>query len=208
VDQLHQLKEKGLAAMVSCPYKETVKEEMAELIKSIGAMDKRNDFVARKIFEFLKDKYIYTNWFVMASEGSSEFDLLSYTNTVHIVSVNGTYAVAIPFPKKVESEKENYLIDLIKYLNSTVYVEDSKCVVGRFLFNRMSKWVKRLSLNECVGRKVENQEFCENSNIFLATFRGSRDPKFIFHPDFTASTGVFNPDCPYGIVTTVVAIQI
>jgi hypothetical protein len=140
----------------------------------------------------------------MVSEGSVN---LSYTNTAHNVNVNATHAVAIPFPKKVEIEKENYLIDLIKYLKPTVYVEDIKCVVGRFIFNRMSRWVKMLSPIDCVGRKVENQEFCQNSSIFLATFRGSRNPKFIANSDLNASTGVFNPDCPYGIVTAVVAIQ-
>jgi hypothetical protein len=207
IDELHDLKREGLAATMKCPYEETVKSEIAALIKAIGATHKGKDVIARNIFDFLGEKYVYTNWFVMVSEGSSELDLLSYTNTVHNVSVNGTYAVAIPFPKQVETEKQNYLIDLIKYLNSTVYVEDSKCVVGRFLFNRISKWVKKLSPNECGGRIVEKQEFCENSSIFLATFRGSRNPKFIAHPDLNASTGVFNPDCPYGIVTTVVAIQ-
>jgi hypothetical protein len=133
-------------------------------------------------------------------------DSLASTNTIHHVQYSTKRVVAVPFTKKGRDVSYG---GSIKTLNSTLYDGDPACVVENFIYKRMSQWLGYISFGNCPNvKEFKSQLFCQNPNIFLASFRTTpQQPAWKAHPSLNASPSFINERCPNGIVTIIVAIQ-
>jgi hypothetical protein len=139
-----------------------VANELENIMKSTN--NRNNSELASRIFSFLEEKYIYTSWFVMVSDGNeTETNYLTSEQAsptrIHTATYNGTFAAAVPFLTKIGDVV--YILDLFPYLKSTVYLGDSDCAVGSYLYSRMAKWLRYSSLDNCPSeKKFEDTNFC------------------------------------------------